>query len=268
MEKNNNIFDIRGKVIIITGGAGNLGSGYAQFLKEQGGYVVVWDNCKLDLLKSMVTKGLCNVAERVDIVSEEEVKKAVGRVMKVKKRIDVLINNAAVNPAVDGVKLSQLFAPYEDYPMDIWEKELKVNLTGMMMCTKYVARAMIKQGQGSIINVSSDVSSIAHDHRVYDQVNKFKSIAYTTTKTAVLGFTRQWAARMGMHNVRVNSFSLGGVKTANVPDDFAKRFGDMNMLARMARPNEYNGAIQFLCSDASSFMTGANLIVDGGKSSW
>ena len=129
---------------------------------------------------------------------------------------------------------------------------------------------MKRQGGGVIVNVASEVSNIAHDHRVYnDQENrKYKSPAYTASKTALVGLTRQMAAYLGQYNIRVNAFSPGGVGTDKMPADFIKRFGAANMLGRMAKENEYVAAMMFLCSDASSFMTGANLTIDGGKSAW
>ncbi len=260
----NTLFDLAGKVIIITGGAGFLGAHYARALAEAGARVVLWDR-----RDDFPATGAA-LTQTVDITNEGLVKEAVIKILDQFGRIDGLINNAAMNPAVGSEESKKQFVPYEEYPLDLWEQELKVNLTGMMICTKAVAPAMISQNKGSIVNVASEVSNIAHDHRVYGDPNnqKFKSIAYTTTKTAVLGFTRQWAARLGRHNVRVNAFSLGGVRSEKMPADFVERFGASNMLGRMAHADEYNGIMIFLCSEASSFITGANLTADGGKSAW
>ena len=267
-----NPFTVEKKVVIITGGAGFLGKQYTEALGRAGATVIIWDKYDSKTLKQVVKglgqSGIRVVGEVVDITDEKAVRSATRKVMKQFKRIDALINNAAMNPKVGGDEVKALFVPYEEYSIDLWEKELRVNLTGMMICTKAVAPIMIQQRAGSVINIASEVANIAHDHRVYNDPRKFKSIAYTTSKTAVLGFTRQWAARLGRYNVRVNAFSPGGVQGEKVPLDFAARFGDMNMLGRMAQIGEYNGIIQFLISDASRFMTGSNLIVDGGKSAW
>ena len=128
----------------------------------------------------------------------------------------------------------------------------------------------MKQRSGSIINIASELSVIAHDHRVYNDATsrRFKSIAYPTTKAGILGLTRQWAARLGEYNVRVNALSPAGMHQAGQPDDFAKRYSETTMLGRMAEPGEYNGAITFLLSDAARFMTAQNLIIDGGRSAW
>lgn len=273
MSKSLESFSLKDKVIIITGGTGNLGVDYCAGLLKAGATVISWD---LNPKTEEVSKKLKELGAdtnkfqnlKVDITNESEVQAAVKKCVHSFGRIDALINNAAMNPAVGTDESKKLFVPYEDYPIELWEKELKVNLTGMMICIKAAAPVMMRQKGGSIVNVASEVSNIAHDHRVYNEPGKFKSVAYTTSKTGVLGLTRQWAARLGSYNVRVNAFSPGGVQSPNVPEEFVERFGGMNMLGRMAKPGEYNGVIIFLCSDASSFMTGANLTVDGGKSAW
>ncbi len=259
-----NLFDLTGKVIILTGGAGFLGTHYARALAGAGAQVVLWDS-RDDFPAANIT-----FAQKMDIGDEGQVRTATAEVLKRWGRIDGLINNAAMNPAIGSEEAKKQFVPYEEYPIALWEQELKVNLTGMMICTKAVAPTMMAQKSGSIINVASDVSITAHDHRVYNdpENRRFKSIAYTTTKAGVLGFTRQWAARLGRYNIRVNAFSLGGVRTEKMPADFVQRFGESNMLGRMANADEYNGVIVFLCSDASSFMTGSNLVMDGGRTAW
>ncbi len=274
MKTTKDIFSLHGKVIIITGGAGFLGLSYAEALGKMGAHVVVWDakdeqgmrQAQQVLLKKKVKADV----ESVDITDEKSVRHAVRAIIKKYTKIDVLINNAAMNPAVGSADSASQFAPYEKYPIDLWEKELRVNLTGTMICTKSVATYMIKQRSGSIINIGSDVSVVAHDHRVYNDPSekRFKSVAYSTTKSALLGFTRQWAARLGMYNVRINTFSPTGVQTPAQDKAFVKRYGDMTMFGRMATPQDYVGAIAFLSSDASEFMTGQNLVVDGGKTAW
>ena len=274
MKNNKNLFSLTNKVIIITGGAGFLGLQYARALGAAGAKVIIWDHQKDAVLQKKIAPlkktGASVEAQSVDITHEPEVQAAVQMILKKYKRIDGLINNAAMAAAVGDPDADKQFAPYEEYPIELWERELKVNLTGTMLCTKAVAPIMMQQKSGSIVNIASEVSVIAHDHRVYNDPKnrRFKSIAYTTTKTAVLGFTRQWAARLGAYNVRVNAFSPGGVQTPVHPKDFVQLFGSANMLGRMAQIGEYNGILVFLCSDASSFMTGHNLIADGGKSAW
>lgn len=249
-KKAQELFSVRDKVIILTGSTGFLGTYYTDFLTKEGAHVVGWD------------------LPEVDITKEEVVKEATEDVLKKFGRIDVLINNAAMNPAVGSDDSKKMFAPVDDYLVELWAKELDVNLKGMFICSKAVIPAMKKQGKGVLINISSEVSEIAHDHRVYNEPGKYKSTAYVTSKTGVIGLTRALAAQLGQYNIRVNALSPGGVENPKMPRDFVERFGATNMFSRMAQPDEYNGAILFLCSDASSFMTGHNLVIDGGKSAW
>lgn len=272
--KQKDMFSLKDKVIIITGGGGFLGLQYAEALGDAGAHVVIFDaKDQATLEKSIapfIKAGMSVQARSIDITDEPSVRRLVEEITEEFGHIDVLINNAAMAAALGGPEIAAQFLPYEEYSIDLWEREVKVNLTGLMICTKAVAPVMMKQKSGSIINVASEVSVIAHDHRVYNdpEGRRYKSIAYTTTKTAIVGFTRQWAARLGAFNVRVNTFSPGGVQTPVHPEEFVKRFGGAAMLGRMAQIGEYNGSIIFLCSDASSFMTGHNLVVDGGKSAW
>lgn len=266
------LFNIKNKVVIITGGAGFLGWQYAKALASVGAIVVIWDKINLQITRKFIDilkKNFgCNcLPVKVDITSEEHVKRAVNEVFKRFNKIDILINNAAMNPAVGSTESEAQFVPYEEYPIRLWQNELSVNLTGSMICTKYVAPIMIKQKRGVIINIASELSEIAYDHRIYKK-GKYKSVAYITTKTGILGLTRAWAARLGEYNIRVNAFSPGGMQTVRHDKSFVEKYSSLNMLGRMAQINEYNGAILFLCSDASAFMTGHNLVIDGGKSAW
>jgi len=248
-------FSLKDKVCIITGGEGFLGKQYTQAIKEAGGIPVSLDSAGEPDFK-------------VDITSEEAVQEVKEKILAQHNRIDVLINNAAMNPAVGSKESEKQFVAVDNYPVELWTKELEANLTGMFICSKAVIPTMKKQGRGVIINIASEVSEIAHDHRVYDEPGKYKSPAYVASKTGVVGLTRALAAQLGQYNIRVNALSPGGVENPNMPKDFVKRFGSSTMLSRMAQSDEYNGAILFLCSDASSFMTGHNLVIDGGKSAW
>src|SRR3990167_6506294 len=146
----------------------------------------------------------------------------------------VLINNAAMNPKVGDEDSKKMFAPVEEYPLKLWREELEVNLTGMLICIQAVVPHMKKQGRGNIVNIASEVSNIAHDHRVYHEAGKYKSPAYVASKTGIVGLTRALAAQLGQYNIRVNAFSPGGVENPKMPRDFVERFGSSNMLSRMA----------------------------------
>lgn len=248
-------FSLEGKVCVITGGEGFLGKHYIEAIREAGGISV-----SLDIAGEPDFTA--------DITNEQALREIIEKILEKHGRIDVLINNAAMNPAVGDANSAKLFAAVDDYPLELWVRELDVNITGMFVCCKAVIPAMKKQGKGVILNVASEVSVIAHDHRVYNEPGKYKSPAYVTTKTGVVGLTRALAAQLGQYNIRVNALSPGGVENPKMPKDFVERFGGANMLGRMAQPDEYNAALVFLCSDASSFMTGHNLVADGGKSAW
>lgn len=251
-----NLFDIQDRVIIITGASGYLGRGYCKTLAEAGATIIGWDARESDGV------------EQVDITDEVQVERAVAAIVAKHGHIDGLINNAAMNPWPGDPDADKQFVPYEDYPIALFRKEVDINLTGMMIVMKHVAPIMMKQGKGSIVNVASEAGVAAHDHRVYQNPGRYKSPAYTASKTAIIGLTRQWAARVGEHGVRVNSFSPGGVYNPAMPEDFMKRFGAMNMLGRMAQPGEYEATMQYLLSDASSFLTASNVVMDGGKTAW
>ncbi len=263
-----NLFDVEGKVIVLTGAGGYLGQGYARTLSGLGAKVVALEyrKDKLDAAFKDAPAGIEPI--ELDITDEEAVKQCIEDVVQKYGRIDGLINNAAMNPWPGDPDADKQFAPYEEYPIALFRKELDINLTGMMIVLKHVAPTMIKQKSGSVVNVASEVSVMAHDHRVYQTPGRYKSPAYTASKTAVVGLTRQWAARLGECGVRVNAISLGGVFNPAMPADFMKRFGESNMLGRMAQSGEYEATMVYLMSDASSFMTGSNVVVDGGKHAW
>lgn len=248
-------FSLQGRVCIITGGEGFLGKHYAAAIREVGGI-----SLSLDIAGEPDFK--------VDITNEEALEQVKEKILEKYGRIDVLINNAAMNPAVGSEDSQKQFVPIDEYPSQLWRQELEINLTGMFLCSKAVIPVMKKQGKGVILNIASEVSEIAHDHRVYGEPGKYKSPAYVASKTGVVGLTRALAAQLGQYHIRVNALSPGGVEHPKMPKEFVKRFGSLNMLSRMAQPDEYSAAILFLCSDASSFMTGHNLVIDGGKSAW
>jgi CMP-N,N'-diacetyllegionaminic acid synthase len=268
----NSTFNISGSSVIVTGAAGFLGRGYVRALLSAGAKVFAWDR-NIDGLKELdrdvddiLKQNLKTTA--IDLTNENSVMEEVNRIVKEGGRIDGLVNNAAMNPAVGSEEAKKQFVPYEEYPIEMFRKEMDANLTSMMITMKCVAPQMIKQRSGSIVNIASEVSVIAHDHRVYGEVGKYKSPAYIASKTAVVGLTRQWAARLGECNVRVNAVSIGGTYKDGMPMEFVNRFGATNMFGRMAKEGEYIPTVQYLLSDASSFMTGSNLIIDGGKHAW
>lgn len=259
------LFSLDGKVAIVTGGAGQLGVKHCEILNKAGATVVSFDVASSD--------NLDGIAEQVvvDITGLDKVREAVNAVVEKHGKVDILINNAALNPKVDkgATNASQAqFSPYEDYPEELWERDIAVGLTGAEFCSQAVAPYFIEQKDGCIINIASTSAITAPDNRKYGK-GKFKSVAYPTVKAALLGLTRAWASYFASvaPGVRVNAVSFGGVNFS-MDEKFAKELGSRNMLGRPANPDEYQGIILFLCSDGASFITASNLVADGGQTAW
>lgn len=265
------MFSVENKVIVITGGAGFLGMQFAKALGLAGAQIVIWDNCDFSFLQSQAVllrqKNIKCIAQDVDLTDMVVVNKMANSVIEKFDRIDVLINNAALNPAVDSAEAEQMFSPYEKYPVDLFKKEVEVDLVGTHLCIRAAAPQMMKQRSGVVVNIASEYANLGANNRIYGE-GQFKSIAYITAKSGVLGLTRGWASYLGEYGVRVNAFIPGGMPKPEVSEEFRRKYSSLNMLGRTANPGEYDGAILFLCSDASSFMTGNQLVMDGGKSAW
>jgi len=278
MSKIDNLFSMKGKVVIITGGTGLLGLEYAKILGSAGANIVLVDldeiKCKKKAEELEKKFGNKMLGVKTDISNKKQVKSMVKKVEKEFGKIDVLINNAAFNAPADNKGSN--FVSFEDYPLELWKKSIDVNLTGMFICSQEVIRLMIKEKvKGSIINISSIYGLVAPDQRIYsaithpdDSSKKFvKPVDYSTTKSGVINFTRYLAAMYGRHSIRVNTLTPGGVWD-NQDKNFVKEYSKKTVFGRMAEKTDYNGAILFLASDASKYMTGANLIVDGGWTCW
>lgn len=265
-------FDVAGRTVIVTGGAGLLGREYGRALVEAGAQVVLADVAGDDVVQ--VAAALdgpgCAIGVGVDVASEDSVAALVRLTLERFGRIDGLVNNAALNPAVDADRAAPLDLPFERYPLALWDRALAVNLTGMFLCAREVAPTMRAQGSGAVINVSSTYGLVGPDQRLYDDghgFRQYKPVDYSVTKSAVIGFTRYLAAYWAGTGIRVNTLTPGGVHSRQ-PEDFVARYSARTPLGRMANRQEYCGALLFLLSGASSYMTGANLVVDGGWTAW
>ena len=245
------LFSITNRVIILTGGNGFLGSQFNAYLTSCGAIVVVFD---------------MQTDQPVDITKPEEVAAAVAATVAEHGHIDGLINAAAINAVPGSATAMDSWRPYETFPLELWKKEIEVNLTAVQVLTQAVAPVMMRQKSGSIIYMASDLALIAPNNSIYDE-GKFKDIAYVTSKSGLLGLLRAWASYLGKYNVRVNAAVPGGMYN-NQPGSFVEKNCALNMLGRMAEKGEYNGMIHFLLSDASSYMTGAALVIDGGRTAW
>jgi NAD(P)-dependent dehydrogenase (short-subunit alcohol dehydrogenase family) len=261
------LFSLKNKTAIVTGACGLLGKQHCAALAEGGANVVVADineeQCKI-VASSLPGDQL---AVGFDVTSPESIEQAKQRILEKFGRIDVLVNNAAINDMFENPALAGQQSMFENYPLEMWEKSWKVNVSGVFLCSQIFGKEMAEQGGGSIINIASTYGIVAPDQSIYKNAageqTFFKSPSYPVTKSAVIGFTKFLASYWGAKNIRVNTLSPGGVE--NSQDEFFKNnYANKTLLHRMASPTDYKGAIVFLASDASAYMTGANLVVDGG----
>jgi NAD(P)-dependent dehydrogenase (short-subunit alcohol dehydrogenase family) len=270
-----NLFDLTGRVALITGGAGLLGFQHGAILAAAGAHVVLLDlglaNPQLRAEQLTADHGPDCIGLAVDITSEASLLEARDAIIAKFGRIDILINNAANNPKVEDQKPGQPWSRLENFPLETWNADIAVGLTGAFLCSRIFGQEMVKRNSGVILNVASDLGVIAPDQRLYrkegvpEDQQPVKPVTYSVVKTALIGLTRYLSTYWTANNIRVNAISPGGV-FAGQPDEFTARLHQLIPMGRMAHKDEYQGAILFLCSDASSYMTGQNLIVDGGRS--
>jgi NAD(P)-dependent dehydrogenase (short-subunit alcohol dehydrogenase family) len=269
------LFDLSGRVAIITGGAGLLGYHHGAILAAAGAHVVLFDlavaNPALRAEQLQIAHGPECLGLAVNITEEASIASARDAVMAKFGRVDILINNAANNPKVEDQKPGQPWSRLENFPLATWNDDIAVGLTGAFLCARVFGSEMAKAGKGVILNVASDLAVIAPDQRLYRQdglaesEQPVKPVTYSVVKTALLGLTRYLSTYWVAQGVRVNAISPGGVFNGQ-PEAFTDKLHALIPMARMAHKDEYQGAVLFLCSDASSYMTGQNLIVDGGRS--
>jgi NAD(P)-dependent dehydrogenase (short-subunit alcohol dehydrogenase family) len=269
------LFDLAGRVAVITGGAGLLGYHHGAILAAAGAHVVLLDlavaNPAMRAEQLQLAHGPECLGIAMDITEEASIVAAKDAVVAKFGRVDILINNAANNPKVEDQKPGQPWSRLENFPVATWDADIAVGLTGAFLCSRVFGQEMVKAGKGVIVNVASDLAVIAPDQRLYRQEGlpedqqPVKPVTYSVVKTALLGLTRYLSTYWVANGVRVNAISPGGVFNGQ-PDAFTVKLHSLIPMARMAEKDEYQGAILFLCSDASSYMTGQNLIVDGGRS--
>ncbi|MGE4299496.1 MAG: SDR family oxidoreductase [Desulfovibrionaceae bacterium] len=268
-------FDLAGRVAIITGGCGLLGKRHAEAVAEAGGVPVLWDihpdaaGVAAAMAKDM---GAPCHGFTVDITNAATVDAALAQTLAACGRVDILINNAANDPKVSntgGVNGSRL----EYFDQAMWDKDIAVGLTGAFLCGRTVGAHLAASGGGVILNIASDLGVIAPDQRIYrkdglaEEAQPAKPVTYSVVKHGLIGLTKYMATYWADKNVRVNALSPGGVYVSQ-PDDFVAKLANLIPMGRMAKGDEYKGAVLFLISDASSYMTGANLVVDGGRTCW
>jgi NAD(P)-dependent dehydrogenase (short-subunit alcohol dehydrogenase family) len=268
INKNNKMFDLEGKVAVVTGAAGQLGGEYVKALLAAGAKVAAFDvwfeNPKSKLIKLNSDKLL---KVKVDITRIDSIRSGLKKVISELGDPKILINNAAIDAPPDANETET--GPFEEYPELSWQKILDVNLKGTFICCQVIGGNMARTGGGSIINISSIYGILSPDQRIYEYKDKafFKPVTYSVSKSAIINLSRYLATYWAKKNVRVNTLTLGGVFN-NQDKEFIKNFTNKIPVGRMAQDCDYNGAVIFLASDASSYMTGSNLIIDGGYSAW
>jgi 2-deoxy-D-gluconate 3-dehydrogenase len=269
-------FNLTEKVAVVTGGGGLLGREFCRTLAEAGASIVVADlnvEAAGKMAEELTTDSYRVRMAQTDITNPDSVHALVDTTLKAFGRLDILVNCAALDPKFDSDALAQGLAPgrFEDYPLDQWNAALNVNLTGMFLVTQACVKPMLEQGKrGSIINICSTYGLNGPDQRIYIREGKrlaFKPVYYSVTKSGVLGFTRYLAAYYMDTEIRVNALTPGGVYN-NHDETFVTNYSAKTILGRMAHKDEMNGAVLFLASDASAYMTGSNVVVDGGWTAW
>jgi NAD(P)-dependent dehydrogenase (short-subunit alcohol dehydrogenase family) len=267
-------FDLTGRVAVVTGGAGLLGLQHGLALAEAGASVVIADIRQEDsqrvaerIHRSYQTPV---VPLRMDVTDLRSIKDACQAAIEKLGGVHILVNNAAIDAKVhaDGEMETSRF---EHFSLQQWNLELTIGLGGAFLCSQVFGAHMANRGSGVILNIASDLSVIAPDQRLYEKaglaadMQPTKPVTYSVIKTGLLGLTRYLAAYWAEKGIRVNALSPGGVRT-DQPEEFVKRLSDLIPMGRMASADEYRGVVQFLCSDASSYLTGQNVVVDGGRS--
>ena len=264
----NKLFDLNGKAAIVTGAAGQLGGEYVRTLLGAGASVAALDlrfNNPKSILDKISSERLLKV--EADITDRRSLEKALDVIVSRLGRPCILVNNAAIDAPPNAS--DQETGPFETYPESSWDIMMNVNLKGMFLCCQVMGGHMAKNNGGSVINISSIYGILSPDQRIYEYKDRpfFKPVTYAVSKSGVLNLTRYLATYWAKKNVRVNTLVLGGVFN-NQDETFLKNYNAKVPLGRMAGQDEYNGAVLFLASDASSYMTGAQLVIDGGFSCW
>jgi NAD(P)-dependent dehydrogenase (short-subunit alcohol dehydrogenase family) len=272
-----NIFDkfrLDGQAAVVTGGVGLLGKEFCKTLAQAGASVVVADlnqKAASEVATELEWAGLKAVGVGVDVTDPASVQAMVDATLKAFGRLDVLVCSAALDPKFDSAHAGQHRNTFEDYPLSMWQQALDVNLTGLFLCAQAAVKPMLAQDHGAIINICSTYGLVGPDQRIYrkpDQPDQsYKPVFYSVTKAGVIGLTHYLATYYAGTHIRANALTPGGVFN-NHDETFVQNYSSRTVLGRMAKRDEMNGALLFLASDASSYMTGANLVVDGGWTAW
>lgn len=264
------LFSLKDRVAVVTGALGLLGKEHCYALSEFGAHVVVCDLKEEDCKAFARQLATPSIGIGANVTNPETIKALVEQTLSAYGHIDILINNAAINDSFE-TPLVHSISTFEHYPLEAWRKIIEVNVTGVFLCSQMIGSEMVKRRRGSIINIASTYGMVGPDQSIYRPPRSnqtfHKSPAYATSKGAILAFTRFLATTWGATGVRVNALTPGGVEN-NQEEFFIQNYSLKTPMGRMAKVNDFKGAIIFLASDASSYMTGANVVVDGGWTAW
>lgn len=272
-------FQLKGKTCLITGSGGLLGVEHAAALLESNAHVVLTDvnesaleQAKLALEKQFLDAEITTLL--MDVSSPDSVKTVAEEIQSRKLRVDVLVNNAAIDPKVKKGESLIESSRLENFPLEQWDLQIAVGLTGAFLCSQVFGSAMAEDNQGGVIlNIASDLSVFSPDQRLYrkegvaEDRQPVKPITYSVIKAGLVGMTRYLSTYWLGSGIRCNALSPGGVFNGQ-GEEFVQKLSALIPLGRMAARDEYRSAIQFLCSDASSYMNGQNIVMDGGRSAW
>lgn len=272
-------FNLTGKTALITGAAGLLGMEHAAALLESGATVILTDIGEAGLASALATLSLHADSSRIitrlmDVSRPDAVQNVAEELATAHHRVDILVNNAAIDPKVKGDQGILETSRLENFPLEQWNLQIAVGLTGAFLCSQVFGTAMAKDGKGGVIlNIASDLSVFSPDQRLYrktdltDEMQPVKPVTYSVIKAGLIGLTRYLATYWADKGVRANALSPGGVFNGQ-GDEFVQRLTSLIPLGRMASRDEYRAAVQFLCSDASAYLNGQNIVMDGGRSVW
>jgi NAD(P)-dependent dehydrogenase (short-subunit alcohol dehydrogenase family) len=274
-----NKFDLTGKTALITGAAGLLGREHAAALLETGAMVVLTDIS--DAALAATHAGLAAdfaigriLTHTMDVSRPDSIKRVADQLLAGGHRVDILVNNAAIDPKVVGDQGVLEISRLENFPLEQWNLQIAVGLTGAFLCSQLFGAAMAQDGKGGVIlNIASDLSVFSPDQRLYrkpgipEEMQPVKPVTYSVVKAGLVGLTKYLSTYWADRGVRANALSPGGVFNGQ-GEEFVQRLSALIPMGRMAQRDEYRSAIQFLCSDASSYLNGQNIVMDGGRSVW
>nr|WP_306268847.1 SDR family oxidoreductase [Pararhizobium sp. IMCC3301] len=269
------MFSVKDRIAVVTGGLGQLGTQFSTSLAQAGANVAIFS--RRPFSDAQLAEKFPGLTDRIriyeaSVAKKEELQAATEMLKNDWGTPHILVNNAGIDSKPDGT--AEQNAPFEDYPQHYWDEIIDTNLTGVMLTSQVVGSAMAEARRGSIINIGSIYGLVSPNQSLYayreerDGVPFIKAVSYAASKSGLINLTRYLATYWAEKKVRTNLISFGGVKTGSFDKEFVDNFLERVPMRRQAEIDEYNGVIRFLASDASSYMTGSNVVVDGGFTAW